>query len=230
VVDAGHHVPRHDIAAGAWALAQYAFLYPRGTIHVAVVDPGVGSERHGLIAGCGGQVFVAPDNGLLTWVSRSAAGFEAHVIRPDVHRPEGCSHTFHGRDVFANVAGRLATGYEAIKDLATPAEELVIPQWGHVRSEGNTLVGEVIHIDHYGNVITSFHRSHLERSGWKEFHVRIGGGVISTIHQTYNEVQRGRPLALIGSHDHLEIAVYKGSAAEAMKLHRKDPVIIEPGA
>lgn len=230
LVDAGHHVLRHDVAAGAWALAQYAFFYPRGTIHVGIIDPGVGSDRHGLIACCGGQIFVAPDNGLLHWVSRSAAGFEAHVIRPDVHRPEGCSSTFHGRDVFANVAGRLATGYEQIKDLTTPAEELVVPQWGQVRSEGETLVGEVIHVDHYGNVITSFHRSHLEGSGWSDYQIRIGGGVIRTIHETYNEVKRGRPLALIGSHGHLEIAVYKGSAAEAMNLKRRDPVTIIPGA
>ena len=104
-----------------------------------------------------------------------------------------------------------------------------MPDWGQVRSQGSTLVGEVIHIDHYGNIITSFHRSHLERSGWTEFRVGIGDRLISTIHRTYNEVKRGRPLALIGSHDHLEIAVYKGSAAEQLNVKRSDPVLIDAG-
>ena len=230
IVDAGHEIPPHDVAAAAWALAQYAFFFPKGTIHVAVVDPGVGSNRQGLIAQAGGHIFIAPDNGTLHWVSKSAAGFDAQVIRPNIHRPSGRSHTFDGRDVFANVAGRLASGYESIAQLSDPATELVVPEWGRVRSEGGAIVGEIIDIDHFGNAITSIHRHHVEQAGWRRALIQVGKTKLTHVNTTYSDVPASTPLALIGSHDHLEIAVCLGSAAKVLGLRRGDSVKVSEHA
>ena len=228
IIDAGQDVSRYDAAAGAWALAQYAFLYPPGTIHIAVVDPGVGTDRHALIGLGGGQIFVAPDNGLLHWVRQNGPGFEARVIRSGIHRPEGVSNTFHGRDLFAHVAGRLAGGDDRIEDVSDPATEIVIPPWGQVRSEGDLLIGEVVHVDHYGNVITSFRAHHIKRAGWNGFVVCVGGSRIHSLLRTYGEAPPGQPIALIGSHDHVELAIRQDSAAQRMGLKRGDSVSIEP--
>ena len=227
LVDAGHDIRRHDVQAAGWALAQYAFTYPGKSIHIAVVDPGVGTSRELLLATAGEQYFLAPNNGLLYWVSRSASGFTVQRIREKVHRPEGKSATFHGRDILAYAAGRLASGFDTVERLTEPLEELVVPDWGEVRSEGNALVGEVIHVDHFGNVITNLHRNHVERTGWRRPTVRAGGGTISGIRRTYGDVRRGEPLALFGSHDHLEVAVSCGSAAESMGLRRGDPITVQ---
>ncbi len=228
VVDASHDIPAQDIQAGAWALSQYAYCYPEKTIHVAVIDPEVGTSRDALIATAGNQIFIAPNNGLLHWVSSSAAGFEVRRIRGDVHRPGDTSSTFHGRDVFAYVAGRLARGLDSIEELSEPVEELVVPNWGEVRSEGGGLVSTVIHVDHFGNLITGIHREHLKQFGKNNIMVVAGDGTLSRLHRTYGDVPAGMPLALIGSHDHLEIAVALGSAREVMGIGRGDRIVVKP--
>ena len=105
LVDAAHEIRAHDIQAASWALAQYAFTFPEGTTHIAVVDPDVGTDRDLLVATAGGHTFFAPNNGLVHWISRSAAGFEVRRIRDDVSRPEGKSNTFHRR---ASTSGPMA--------------------------------------------------------------------------------------------------------------------------
>ena len=230
LVDAAHDIRAHDIQAASWALAQYAFTFPEGTTHIAVVDPDVGTDRDLLVATAGGHTFFAPNNGLVHWISRSAAGFEVRRIRDDVSRPEGKSNTFHGRDVLAYAAARLARGFDSIDSITEPLQELVMPQWGEVRSRGEGLEGEVIHVDRFGNLITNIHRTYLEQAGWKEVALEAGAGTISNLCKTYGDVLPGEPLVLIGSHDHLEIAVCHGSAASAMGLKRGAKVIVRRGA
>jgi len=227
LVDAGHDVQAHDIQAAGWALAQYAFTFPAGTLHLAVVDPGVGSSRDLLVATASNRIFLAPNNGLLHWVTRSAAGFSVHRIRDDICRPEGKSTTFHGRDILAYAAGRLARGFDTIDSMTEPLEELVIPDWGEVRSQGGMLVGEVIHVDRFGNLITNVQRPHLQETRWRTLTIQAGGGIISGIQKAYSDVRRGEPLALFGSHDHLELAVNRGSAAESMGLKRGARVLVQ---
>lgn len=232
VVDAAHGIPPQDVQAGAWVLAQYAFYFPPGTIHLAVVDPGVGTDRDALVARAGGQIFVAPGNGLLHWVSRTAAGFDVRRIRDSVHRDGEVSSTFHGRDIFAYTAGLIARGPDPIEALTAPVEELFVPGWGEVRSEGGGVAGVVVHIDRFGNLITGIHRRHVESIGSRRLLIQAGQETLDEtldgLRKTYQQVPHGSPLALIGSHDHLEIAVSGGSAALKMGLRRGDRVAVSP--
>lgn len=226
LVDATHDIPPHDIKAAAWALGQYASLYPGNTIHLAVVDPGVGTDRDILLAEAAGQVFLAPNNGLLHWISRRESGFDVRRLKRNVHRPQGVSATFHGRDVIAHAAGRLAAGLDDADALTEAVDEFVVPNWGEVISERGGIKGQIIHVDHFGNCITSIHRTHLETMTGRPIAIVVGGGELNRVHRTYGDVAAGEPLALIGSHDHLEIAIARGSAAADMRLARGEDVLV----
>lgn len=228
VVDAAHAIPPQDIQAGAWTLAQYAFEFPPGTLHVAVVDPDVGTDRDGLVAVAGGHVFIAPNNGLLHWVMRAASSFDVRRIRDNVHRDGDVSSTFHGRDVFAHVAGILAGGRGDWASLTEPVEELLVPDWGEVRSEAGGVVGQVVHVDRFGNLITGIHRRYLESLGRSGVRVQAGQESLGGLRRTYADAPAGHPLALIGSHQHLEIAVSGGSAALKLGIRRGDSVLVTP--
>ena len=230
LVDATHGIPPHDIKAASWVLSQYAFHYPEKTIHIAVVDPGVGTDRDILLAGAGGQIFLAPNNGLLHWISRRASDFDVRRIKPDVHRPEGVSATFHGRDIMAYAAARLARGLDDMHTLTEAVDEFVVPNWGEVISQRGGIKGQIIHVDHFGNCITSVHRTHLDTMTGRSIVIEIGRGELNRLHRTYGDVAAGEPLALIGSHEHLEIAVARGSAAADMQLARGDEVLVIPKA
>jgi S-adenosylmethionine hydrolase len=228
VVDAGHDVPPQDIQSAAWALYQYWRYYPEGTIHVAVVDPGVGTERRALLVEAEGRILLAPDNGLLTWIIQTAGRLRLHAIRPQTHRPGDVSATFHGRDVFAHVAGRLAAG-AAIAELAEPLNEVTMPDWAAVEVGPSALRGRIVHVDRFGNLITSITRLHLERAGWAAMTIHVGSCAIPRISRTYGDVQPGMVVALIGSSGHLEMAIRDGSARERIGAARGDAVRVEPG-
>jgi hypothetical protein len=228
LVDAAHTIPPHDIKAASWVLAQYAFSYPAKTIHIAVVDPGVGTKRDILVATAGGQLFFAPNNGLLHWVSRRASGFQVWRLKKSIHRPEEVSATFHGRDIIAYAAGRLAGELDDVEALTEPIEELVVPAWGDVISERGGIKGQIIHIDRFGNCITSIHRTHLETLMGRGIVIEVGEGTLKRMHRTYGDVRAGSPLAIVGSHDNLEIAISRGSAEQDMNLSRGDDVRVLP--
>lgn len=230
LIDAGHDLQAHDVQAASWVLAQYAFSYPDGSIHIAVVDPQVGTNRDLVVASAGGHLFFAPNNGLLHWISRNTAGFEVSRILDHVCRPEGKSNTFHGRDVLAYAAGRIASGFETLESITEPLEEFEIPAWGEVRSRGDALEGEIIHVDRFGNMISNIHRTYLEQVAWNNISVQVGEGRISNLSAAYADVMPGEPLVLVGSHDYLEIAVYHGSAARSMGLKRGAKVVVQGDA
>lgn len=214
VIDAAHEIPAHDVRAGAWVLRQYAPLYPEGSIHLAVVDPGVGSDRRALVLEADGRLYLAPDNGLLWWVAQGARSVKTGVLRPECRRPGGASATFHGRDVFAYAAGLLASGstWPAIAD---PAEVPHAPAWGLPVREAGAWRGEVIHVDRFGNLITNLTAEALGDLGSaRRVEVRMGELRIAGISRTYSDVAPGRPLAYVGSDGHLEIAIHGGRAAD----------------
>ncbi len=213
-VDIGHEVPRHDVLAGAFLLATAFPWYPPGTVHVAVVDPGVGTARRGLAARAGGHLFVAPDNGLLELVLREHPEAEVRAIdNPDLH-PPAPHPTFHGRDVFAPVAGALARGLplrEVGPEVVDPVR-LPLPE---LRQEGSGLAVPVLHVDRFGNVILGTRpgelRAHLGDGPWQVLEpVRLGP--VRAV-RTYAEIPAGAVALLDGSSGWVELAMNRGSAA-----------------
>ena len=216
VVDITHAIARHDVAAGAHALATAAPWFPPGTVHVAVVDPGVGGSRRGVVVVAGHHVFVGPDNGLFSLVAPRPAA--VHEIAAAEFRAERVSPTFHGRDVFAVAAARLATG--AAPHQAGPAVALS----GRLRAAGG-YAHQVVHVDAFGNLITDLAGDGVAATG----RVRIGGHDIGPLRRTFEDVARGELVAYVGSGGTVEIAVREGSAALVLGAGRGAAVeVVEP--
>ena len=226
IVDASHESPPRDIRAGAWVLGQFWTCYPAGTIHVAVVDPGVGTGRDGLLVAADGQIFLAPDNGLLSWVLKQATQVRLRKLRADVQRPGDVSSTFHGRDVFAHAAGLLASGRAKPEDISDEIKSVVVPSWAVVQIEADRIVGEIVHIDRFGNLTTNIQRQQVEGAGWKSFLIQAGPSANIRLHKTYGDAKEGELIAVFGSSGTLEIAVSGGSAEKKTCLMRGAPVVI----
>ncbi len=222
VVDASHAIPPQDIRAGAWVLFQYWKYYPQGTIHVGVVDPGVGTGRAILLIVAVGLKLIVPDNGLAELVLREVPDAQIAALKPCCHRPGLVSATFHGRDIFAYAAARLAAG-AAPDQLADPVQAWVRPTWARPRSDAKSIAGEIIHIDRFGNAITNIDKQDVEGRG-PVVGVQAGAWYFDAISHTYAEKELGEPFCLFGSEGKLEIAVNQGAAAILLDLMRGDTV------
>jgi S-adenosylmethionine hydrolase len=220
LVDLTHEVPPQDVHAGAFLLgAAYAY-FPAGTIHVVVIDPGVGSGRRGLAVRAGDGFFVAPDNGVLSWVMASEPTWDAVELQNPRYFLSNVSRTFHGRDVFAPVAAHLSQGI-ALTELGSPVTDPVRLDIPQPLVEENGITGQVIHVDHFGNLVTNVTDAMLTR--WqRQSHlvIEVAWHRIEGIASTYNAVEPRGLLALFGSSGHLEIAVREGSAAERLGVGR----------
>jgi S-adenosylmethionine hydrolase len=226
VVDITHGVPPQDVAAGAVALTQAAPLFPPGTIHVAVVDPGVGGARADLLVEAGGHFFVGPDNGVLSLVARS--GRRVYRIEARAFRREPVSPTFHGRDVFAATAGRLASGARA-SDAGPVIEEMVELTQPVVSRRAGQAEGRVIHVDAFGNLITSLGAAHVPADASIE--IEGAGGVYHPVlARTFSDVASGALVAYLGSGGQLEIARRNGSASAHIGAQRGSIVRVGAGA
>jgi len=215
LVDISHDVPRHDIPAGAYLLSTIVPFVPAGTVHLAVVDPGVGTARRGLIVASGGQYFVGPDNGLLLPAARRVGRPRAYLITDERLLRAVRSTTFHGRDLFAPAAAVLARGTPP-EVLGRPVSEIVDLDFGTGRIERGVLAGAVIYIDPFGNVITNIPVSLLPAAG-TPLAVRVGRrGVPASVGSTYGDRPRGRAVVVPGSDGFVEIAVREGSAASLL--------------
>ncbi len=215
-MDLTHDIAPQDVFEAALFIAAAAPYFPPGAIHVAVVDPGVGTARRPLVAHAGGQFFVFPDNGLLTLYLRAHALEEARIIENPAWMRQTISATFHGRDIFAPAAARLALG-APMEDAGPIAENLAaldIPL--PIRTE-ESITGEVIHIDRFGNAITNIHRTALVKI--HEYTVFAADKSIKWAN-AYGEVPLSEYLALFGSADFLEIAQNRGDAAATLRLVR----------
>jgi len=229
-VDISHDVPPHDVVAGALELAAAYKYFPAGTIFLVVVDPGVGSTRRGIAADTGDYKFVAPDNGVLTAVLDEHAPKKVVELSERRYARPTVSRTFEGRDRFAPAAAWLAKGIE-LTALGRPAgtiQRLDIPQPIVDDDRGNSIRGQVLRVDRFGNLITNVDRKTFERlsGGPGNIDVRVGAHAISKVVSTYSDVAAGEVCALFGSTDHLEIAANGASAAEALALGRGAPVQI----
>ena len=222
LVDVTHDVERHDITEGALALEAAAPCFPAGTVHLAVVDPGVGTARRGLALAAGGHVFIGPDNGLFTPFLEDGEWRAFELVEADYRLPN-VSRTFHGRDVFAPAAAHVASGVDPAR-LGPPLADPVRLAWPEVRAVAGAVAGAVVHADRFGNLITSIHARTLAPVN-TDLVIRVGGREVPLV-GTYGDLSVGRPGALIGSSGRLEIAVREGSAATLLRARRGTSVVV----
>ena len=222
LVDVTHEVSPHDVAEGALALEAAAPFFPPGTVHVAVVDPGVGTARRGLAVVARGQVFVGPDNGLFT-PFLAGADWAAFELAAAEYRLPVVSRTFHGRDVFAPAAAHVATGVAPAR-LGPPVRDPVRLAWPTALATEGQLAGAVVHVDRFGNLVTSIRGDLLEAFG-RDATVSVAGRAVARV-GTYGELGPGCAGALVGSGGRLEIAVREGSAAAVLRARRGTAVVV----
>ena len=214
VVDLTHAVPPQDIRAGAFHLLVACPYFPVGSVHLAVVDPGVGSDRRLIAVEAGGHFFVGPDNGLLRWVVEWLAGGGWRAVELTEQRywlapASEVSHTFHGRDIMAPVAAHLAAGV-APERLGSPVGTLAGASLPRPVWDGNRLRGEILHVDHFGNAITNIRRGHVSAVPGGALMVDIRGHRVSGPVESYAGAGIGEPLVIWGSAGFLEVAVAGG--------------------
>lgn len=219
LVDVTHHIRAGDVLAGSICLERAVAVFEQGAIHLAVVDPGVGSDRRLLVGRVGEQWVVCPDNGLITWTWRRHAGVRTHEL---IWRPSSISKTFHGRDVMAPAAGMLAAGTATLEQIGRPIDDPILLDIAPATPPART--GQIIYFDSFGNAITNV----LEETVKAAEGARIcaAGRDLGEVKHTYSQVGPGHALALIGSSGLLEIAVREGSARESLRLAVGDAVTI----
>ena len=224
-IDLSHQVPPQDIRSGAYLLATALPYLPRRTVTVAVVDPGVGSARRSVAARIGDQTIVCPDNGLLSLVQAQHTLDEVICLDDPKYYTQPVSSTFHGRDVFVSCGAHICRG-TAIKRMGSPLEPSALARLEDVTPrqdpETGKVRGRMLHVDHFGNVITSITRESCEHLG-ESFYVHVRG-VRVHMHQTFSDVGEGEPLAYFGSFGHLEIAVRGASARDRLSIGLADEV------
>jgi S-adenosylmethionine hydrolase len=219
LVDITHDIPPHDIVTGALELAAACPYFPGGSVFVAVVDPGVGSNRRGIAAEAGGYSFVGPDNGVLSLARRQFPDGVTVELRERKYARPTISRTFEGRDRFAPVAGWLARGV-ALRELGPIISDPVVVEVPVPRSTATGIEGEVLRVDRFGNLITNVDSGMLADHALSDGRVHIKDTTIAAIVRTYSEAAPQEVCALIGSSGYLEIALNGGSAAAALNAGR----------
>ena len=237
MVDLCHAIPPGDIRKAAWMLGISWPFFPQGTVHVAVVDPGVGSSRKLLCLAHRGQFFLAPDNGLLHFILCRIKKPRLYSITNRRYALKKISHTFHGRDILAPAAGHLSKGLNPAR-LGFPVRSYeTLQECLPVKTKGGTLKGVVIHLDRFGNAVTNFSVQEIRRLG-KRGKLELGvkgpgphssGCRIRGLATSYSAVSKGKPLLVIGSRGLLEIALNRGSAAKSLRIREGDPVRLRRG-
>lgn len=229
IIDITHNIQPQDVKAAAYTLKSVFHFFPQKTIHVAVVDPGVGSQRRIIAAACAGHFFLAPDNGLLCPILAENRADHVHCVENPRLFKHPVSRTFHGRDVFAPVAAHLALGFP-LKDVGRPIgpknlQPLTV-RYPKIRNSG-VLEGEVIKVDRFGNLITNIGQAEL--SEWKtaKFVVVIGKHSIEKVVDYYAQGLPGEACVIIGSRDCLEIFVNCGDAANSLNSGPGDLVQVK---
>jgi len=229
LVDVSHEIEKFNIRMGAFVLASAAPYFPKGAIHVAVVDPGVGTKRRALLVETRQTFFVGPDNGLLMLAAERMGIRHVYEITNPSFMLSRVSRTFHGRDVFAPAAAHLANGCKP-SDFGLKIKDYVVPRFAKPRLTKSALFGEVLHIDDFGNIVTNISRADFEKTRIQEgamFSLRLKDKVVKLkFCSTYGEVPVGKSLALIGSHDFLEISVNQGNASQKLGAKVGDTVAV----
>lgn len=229
VHDISHSVLPYDILDGALAIAQAAPYFPPNTIHIVVVDPGVGTERRPILVRGDLHYFIAPDNGVLSVIYEQQETLSVRHITSEHYFRTPVSNTFHGRDIFAPVAGWLSKNWqpasfgEEIEDFV----RLTVPK---PRAEGNVVRGLVLRVDHFGNLITNLTPDGTPQlsAGDGKFKIRVGSGEITRFVQHFAQGAAGEIFALVGSSGYVELAMNRASAARTLGAGRGAEVVVEP--
>jgi S-adenosylmethionine hydrolase len=214
IVDITHEIEKFSIRMGAYVLASAVPYFPKGTIHVAVVDPGVGTRRRPILIQTQQGFFIGPDNGLLILAAEhQGITGTRKITNPRLMLPR-VSSTFHGRDVFAPAAAHLANGVHPT-EFGSEIRDAVEPEFTKVTRRKDVLVGEVLHVDNFGNIITNISEKEIAQLRTKDVvSVKLPNQKLKLkLRKAYGEVKPQEPLALIGSHNYLEIAINQGNAA-----------------
>jgi S-adenosylmethionine hydrolase len=214
IVDTTHQVRAGSIQEGASIIREAYGYFPSGSVHVGVIDPGVGGKRRAIAMMCDNHFFVGPDNGLFWPVMETQEQVDVIHLTKKRYWMDRISIVFHGRDIFAPVAAHLSLGADPFL-LGEPVDNPSTLAYPLPSRNNSDLVGEVIRVDHFGTIITNITREHLSSSlTSKGLIIRIGSLVLEKISTTYSDVPEGQPVALIGSSGNLEIAVNRGRAMD----------------
>jgi S-adenosyl-L-methionine hydrolase (adenosine-forming) len=237
LVDITHEVPPQDIETGAFTLLNCYSDFPSGTIHVAVVDPGVGSARRGIVVRAGAHYFVGPDNGLFSYICDRESSCEVFQLAEEKYFRHEPSSSFHGRDIFAPVAAELSRGTKPEQLGPRIKDEVRLAPLAPVKDQNGSLRGRIIHIDHFGNCITNFTRADLPDSD--QIKLLVKRKVICQLRRFFSDEgstktarantgkvgTKDELFAIWGSAGFLELSINGGSAATALRAKRGDAVI-----
>ena len=227
IVDICHAVGSYDILEGAWTIAQGYRFFPPRTAHVVVVDPGVGSKRRPILAETENYFFIAPDNGVLSMVEAREPKFTVRHITSDRYFLSPVSHTFHGRDIFAAVAGWLSKGIDPAEFGPEVTDYVRLPLPTVERIGNNSLRGIVLKVDKFGNLITNIGEQEapeLFATSTPRIEILISGETITRVCKSYADGSEGEPFAILGSSGYLEIATRQASAAQKLGADAGTPV------
>jgi len=227
IVDVTHQIEKFNIRMGAYALAVAAPYFPKGAIHVAVVDPSVGTKRQAIVIQTENSHYIGPDNGVLALAAKNQGIRHIYKITNKKLMLPKVSDTFHGRDVFAPAAAHLANGTPP-REFGPEIHKIVTPTFARITKRKNAITGEVICTDDFGNIITNLGEKELRS-------LNVNGNVNLKLKNTklklklckaYAQVEKQKPLAIIGSHNFLEISINQGNAAERFKIKSGDKVTL----
>jgi hypothetical protein len=221
IVDISHGVTPFEIAEGAYLIAQAWRYFPKKTVHVVVVDPGVGTARRPILVEAGGHYFLGPDNGVLSMVYLHEKSKVRHVSNEKYFR-HPVSHTFHGRDIFAPVGAHLAAGVTPAR-IGKVMQDYLKPEFEKPHRAGKrTWIGRILKIDRFGNIITNFHVSDFGDLETRNFTLALGPQEVTALARNYAECAPGELFLILGSSGYYEVSLHQGSAAKHVKC--------EPGA
>jgi len=230
IVDITHQIRKFDVRMGAFVLAQATPYFQEGTIHMAVVDPGVGTKRRPIVIETKRSLYVGPDNGLLTLSAHREGIDYAYEITNRKYMLKNASRTFHGRDIFSPAAAHLANGVSA-PDFGPEINDLVMPSFAKPNIQSGEIQGEVIHIDDFGNIITNIALKDVREVGIEE-----GKNLLLTLKKkgltlrlcsAYGEVSSDMPLTIVGSSGFLEVAINRGNASQFFKSKAGDKITVK---
>jgi S-adenosyl-L-methionine hydrolase (adenosine-forming) len=227
IVDITHNVTAYDLLDGALAIGAAYSYFPPKTVHVVVVDPGVGTERRPLLVSAQNQYFIAPDNGVLSVIFEREDNIVVRHANVEHYFLSPVSKTFHGRDIFAPVAAWLTKGWQtpSMGDEISDYKKFAMPK--PKAAEGG-LKGIVLRVDTFGNLITNFRAENIPESAQQNgnFQLQVGTHTVRKLVDTYARGAAGEPIAYVGSSGYVEIGINKGSAARTLALGRGTPVVL----
>jgi len=228
LIDITHDITPHNIREGAFTLRSVVPYYPTGTVHVAVVDPGVGTERKGILITTRKHILVGPDNGLLMPAAHFLGDFIVYEISNEKYTPNPISSTFHGRDIFTPVAAHITNGVPFEK-IGSRINDFVDLDFGQGVIENNTSTGRVVYIDRFGNVVTNITGNILPNGLVYNKKIMLFAGencIEIPFVRSYGFVKKRELLATIGSSNFLEISVNQGNAAKKLSIKEDDELKI----